>query len=381
MSAFQAVVLSGGGAKGPFGLGVLLALDKFKSERKKEITPIYCGTSVGALNATMAAQGHLAKLDELYARLRTDDILGTSSSKVSRVWLGVTAFRKPYHYFQNRALRATIEANVNFTALENSHLMVCLTNLVTGRLETFYKSSIVDELLAKENELEPVERRLNNYHPITSQEELIDVLLASAAIPFYFPPVQVRKQKYIDGGVGNNTPLRQAAYVCRYLLSCGKSVLPTVCVVNDPQRFSIERNAEMDIFGVIRRSLDIFHNELVQDSLNTWRRINKSVRISKDQENRISSVIADLQLPPEVQQRAMAQVRDILGEVPGASAKTELPLYEIRPSSPLLDDVLNFDPKLAQRLKHQGVGDCLKLLVERSDIPSESYQRWVDDIG
>lgn len=378
MSTFQAVVLSGGGAKGPFGLGVLLALAKFRKEREKDITPIYCGTSVGALNAAMAAQGSLRELNELYARLRTDDVLGTSNSSVGPITLGLTSFRKPYHYFKNDALRATIAANVKFEALANSHLLVCVTNLITGRLETFYKSTIVEELIAKESELEPTERRLNHYHPIQSQEELIDVLLASAAIPFYFSPVEILGQKYVDGGVGNNTPLRQAAYVSRYLHSCSVHVLPTVCVINDPQRFSIESDTGMDVFGVIRRSLDIFHNELVQDSLNTWHRINASVRASQDQERRISSILNTL--PVELREPITTQVFDVLRDVPGVAAKMELPLYDIRPSSPLLDDVLKFDPKNAKRLKHQGVEDCLKMLVQRSDITHGDYQRWVEEI-
>lgn len=36
METFQAVVLSGGGSKGPYGLGVLLALEKYQKEHKKK---------------------------------------------------------------------------------------------------------------------------------------------------------------------------------------------------------------------------------------------------------------------------------------------------------------------------------------------------------
>lgn len=85
MSLYQAIVLSGGGAKGPYGLGVLLALNKFHQERQKQITKIYSGSSVGALNATLAAQGDLTQLKDLYARLRTKDIIGTRDSCVTRL--------------------------------------------------------------------------------------------------------------------------------------------------------------------------------------------------------------------------------------------------------------------------------------------------------
>lgn len=379
MATFQAIVLSGGGSKGPFGLGVLLALEKLRKERQKQVTPVYCGASVGALNATMAAQGDLQGLDDLYKKLRTEDILGTSESKVSRVSLVFNAKRKPYHYFNNDALRATVTRHVKFDALTDAHLLICVTNFITGRLETFYKSTIVEEFLEKEKEIEKIEdRRLHHYHRIESQDELIKVLMASAAIPFYFPPVEIRGEKYVDGGVGNNTPLRQAAYMSRYLHSSKQSVLPTICVINDPQRFSIDDEANMDVFGVIRRSLDIFHNELVQDSLNTWHRINTSLREAKEREQLVSSALSEL--PADIRESITEKIIKALHNQAGVVAKMELPLYQIRPSAPLLDDVLCFDPAAAKRLKHQGVEDCLKALVAYDNITNDTYVRWVEEI-
>jgi len=378
MPTFQAIVLSGGGSKGPFGLGVLLALEKFRTERKKPVTSVYCGASVGALNATMAAQGDLQGLDALYKQLRTKDVLGTSGSKVRRSMLVLNASRKPYHYFKSDALRATVARHVKFDALKNAHLLVCVTNFITGHLETFYRSSIVDDFLKEESEIEHMDRRLHHYHRIESQDELIQVLIASAAIPFYFPPVEIRGEKYIDGGVGNNTPLRQAAYISRYLHSKNRSVLPTICVINDPQRFSIDSDSNTDVFGVIRRSLDIFHNELVRDSLNTWDRINTNVQATKEREKLVASILEDL--PADIKESIKEKVFNALRVEVGVAAKMELPIYQIRPSAPLLDDVLCFDPETAKRIKHQGIDDCLKALCAHSDITRNDYERWVDEI-
>lgn len=379
MSTYQAIVLSGGGSKGPFGLGALLALEKFRMERKKQITSIYCGTSVGALNAVMAAQGALPGLNELYMKLRTEDILGTTGSDVSRVRLAFNAGRKPYHYFKNDALRATVAKHVNFEALKESHLLICATNFITGRLETFYRSTIVDEYLKEEKEIERPHRRLHDYHRIDSQEDLVEVLVASTAIPFYFPPVEIAGSKFVDGGVGNNTPLRQAAYVSRYLHSRHHTVLPTLCVINDPQRFSIDKDSEMDIFGVIRRSLDIFHNELVQDSITTWERINANIKESKAREQVISSILEDL--PSDMKAPIKEKITRALNGNAGLVAKMELPLYQIRPSNSLIDDVMRFEPETAKRLKRQGIEDCFKMLVATKDITSGDYVRWVEEIS
>jgi hypothetical protein len=149
-------------------------------------------------------------------------------------------------------------------------------------------------------------------------------------------------------------------------------------VINDPQRFSIEADANMDVFGVIRRSLDIFHNELVQDSLNTWQRINTSVRAAKDRDQLIASILEDL--PVDIKESMKEKIFRALRNNVGVAAKMELPLCQIRPSTSLLDDVLCFDPAVAKRLKHQGVEDCLKALVAQDSITDEAYVRWVDEI-
>ena len=130
MNSYQVIVLSGGGAKGPYGLGVLLALNKFHQERKKDVTKIYCGSSVGALNSTLAAQGDLMQLKDLYARLRTQDVIGTRNSRVTRLGMLAALRRKPFHYFRNSALKSTIARYVRFDRLYNAHLLILLCQKV-----------------------------------------------------------------------------------------------------------------------------------------------------------------------------------------------------------------------------------------------------------
>ena len=200
---YQTIVLSGGGAKGPYGLGVLLALekynDKYYTKREKDITKIYCGTSVGALNATIAAQGDLAKLAQLYSEIRTEDILGVSESELKKLRMLRVAGRKPFHYFDSAALKATIRRFAKFDRLADTHLLICATNYSTGVLETFYISSVVDAFVKHEQSHPQEKRRLTDYHRIDSQENLVQVLLASAAIPFYQPPVKIGNSLYVDG--------------------------------------------------------------------------------------------------------------------------------------------------------------------------------------
>lgn len=307
-------------------------------------------------------------------------MLGRKNSKVKRFHLARNIGRRPYHYFDNTALRKTIQENVHFGALRSSHLLICVTNYLTGALETFYRSDLIDEFLQQEAGLPQDSRRLHHYRRIDSEEELVEALLASAAIPFYFPPVEINGTLYVDGGVGNNTPLRQAAYVCRFLQRDGAQLAPTICVVNDPSRFTIERTEEnTDIFGVIRRSLDIFHNELVSDSRITWDRINREIAATEDRNNRLSSIFEDL--PTDIRESVRQRIMDVLQSTSEATRRIKLPLYEIRPSASLIRDVLSFDPQISKDIKNQGIADCLKKLEDCQVISANDHRRWIEEIN
>jgi Patatin-like phospholipase len=379
---YQTIVLSGGGAKGPYGLGVLLALQRYHRERNWDIEKIYCGTSVGALNATLAAQGDLSQLTKLYSEIRTKDILGVSESRLKKLRMLRVVGRKPFRYFENAALKSTIEKYAKFDQLRDAHLLICATNYSTGDLETFYISSLIDEFLQLEQSHPPEMHRLLGYHPITSQQELVQALLASTAIPFYLPPVKIGKSLYVDGGVGNNTPLKQAAYISRFL-SCrdGTVLQPTLCVINDPSRFRISPEEFGDAFGVIRRTMDIYHNELVSDSYLSWDRINKEVRRGEDRENLLISRILGLPgVAADKQAELVKFVRESSSTTSTSTRRCHLPLMVVRPATPLLEDILHFDPAAARRLKEHGVADYLTLLANKDHISVPNQRRWIEEI-
>jgi hypothetical protein len=154
---------------------------------------------------------------------------------------------------------------------------------------------------------------------------------------------------------------------------------PTICVVNDPGRFTIDRSEEnMDVFGVIRRSLDIFHNELVSDARITWDRINREVAAAADREHLLLSILEDL--PADIRSSFKDRVLAVVRSTTQATQRIELPLFEIRPSNQLLQDVLNFDPKVSKQLKHHGVADCLKKLEDCEVITPNDHRRWIEEI-
>lgn len=380
---YQTIILSGGGAKGPYGLGVLLALDKYHSKFDKKVKKIYCGSSVGALNATIAAQGELQLLNELYKTIKTKDILGTKTSKVSAARLVWAHLRNnPFYYFDNSALKSTIEKYANFEKLSNSNLLITATNYITGELETFYVSTLMDSFIEQDTKLAPERRRLTHYHRINNQEELINALLATTAIPFYFPPVTIGDSKYVDGGIGNNTPFKQAAYFQRFL-GLDPSIIfePVIAVINDPSRFKIEHDQNCDMFGVIRRTLDIFNNELMSESHASWERINADLREEEERDHLVSSQISsfdsiDHQVRGELAEKISIATSSLQRKLP----QRRFPLFIVRPNTVIHDDILEFNPEKAKVIKRHGVASCFSLLLHNNLITRENEKQWDHEI-
>ena len=266
--------------------------------------------------------------------------------------------------------------------LEDSHLLICATNYTTGRLETFYKSSLVDEFIEYEKTQDEDSRRLVNFHPIKSQKDLVNALMASTAIPFYLPPVVVNNSIYVDGGIGNNTPLRQAAQLARFLRSRKDAVLePTFCIINDPARFKLDEGHIADISSIVRRTMDIYHNEIVSDAHTSWEKINVEVKQANEKKNILSSKIEGMDnIEPAIRSELKEKVVDAILNGTASTKKCTLPIYVVRPKHQLIDDILDFNPKKSNQIRMVGIADCLDLLMQRNDITHNNHRQWSEEL-
>ncbi len=170
-----AFVLSGGASLGAVEVGMLAAL------RDRGIRPdVIVGTSVGALNGAWLA-GHpdepIDALAEVWNGLHRSDVFPADTRR------GLLAFAgRRRSLFDEQPLRELIEEHVTFARLEDAPIPfhVVAVEVLTGR----------DVLL--------------------SSGPAVDSVLASAALPALFDPVEIAGVPYMDGGVGNNTPISHA---------------------------------------------------------------------------------------------------------------------------------------------------------------------------
>jgi NTE family protein len=173
-----AFVLAGGASLGAIEAGMLQALYEHGKKADR-----FVGTSAGALNAGFAAT-HPQTVDaalELQRAWRDTgrrDAFPFSPLTSLKAGLGLSN-----HLFPNRGLRRIVERRLDgLDRLEDAGttLGVVVTDLLAGK----------DQLLVN--------------------GPALPALLASAAIPAVYPPVEIEGRPYVDGGVTDNTPISKA---------------------------------------------------------------------------------------------------------------------------------------------------------------------------
>ncbi|WP_437290591.1 patatin-like phospholipase family protein [Sorangium sp. So ce406] len=211
-----AVILSGGGARGAYEVGVLsYVLDAFA--RLRGAPPridILCGTSVGAVNACYLA-AHLddatlgiRRLVNLWTQLKLETVLGFGVRQaISLPKLLFGGGSQGVGLFDVSPMQRLVEREIPWRAIARtlrhgylSAVSVSATEIGTGRTVIFMQTGPDGAL------------------PTTAPPRTIirgaligpPHALASAAIPILFPPVRIGRDLYMDGGVRQNTPIAPA---------------------------------------------------------------------------------------------------------------------------------------------------------------------------
>ncbi|MCK6525717.1 patatin-like phospholipase family protein, partial [Myxococcota bacterium] len=214
-----ALVLAGGGARGAYEAGALryILTELSPALRRPTRFHIICGTSAGALNgAFLAGTGDHAEtaraLSSIWRSMEISQVFNFTALEMlrspSRLWQ-----RPPANGAEQSALldAAPLHALVKrmfpaeglrrrLSSGELLALAVSATEVATGRnlifLQRHHPGPHEDipyaQMVMRESTLAP------------------EHVLASAAIPFLFPPVEVDGRYFVDGALRQNTPLSPA---------------------------------------------------------------------------------------------------------------------------------------------------------------------------
>ena len=170
-----AFVMAGGGSLGAVEVGMLQALLDWGE------TPAFMvGASAGAINTAYFAgdptPAGARELERIWCALKRREVFPFNLSSVVRL------LRHRDHLVDSDGLRHLLERYLPYRRIEDATVPIHLvaSDMLTGQ------------------------------EVLLSAGSVVDAVLASAAIPGVYPPVQIGGRLLIDGGVANNTPISVA---------------------------------------------------------------------------------------------------------------------------------------------------------------------------
>ncbi|HVO45541.1 MAG TPA: patatin-like phospholipase family protein [Steroidobacteraceae bacterium] len=303
------LVLTGGGSRSAYQIGVLLALSEIMP-RARNPFQVIVGTSAGAVAAgVLAAEAHqwrraVAGLERVWANFRSEQVFHVDPVHMLRAGLhwglalvsGGLVLSAPKSMLDNSPLRQLLGVHVDFAGIRRSisrgHLRavaLCATSYLTGHSVAFYD--------AVENC--PEWSRVQRMGRRTSLT--LDHLMASAAIPLLFPPMKLGDEYFGDGAMRQLNPLSPAIHLgadrlliigVRARRAAGVAVTRTEPTMPSPG----------EIFGYM---LDTLFTDQIYGDLEQLERINQLVESAPEVASG-SRRVETMMLAPSVDPREVA---------------------------------------------------------------------------
>lgn len=223
----KALVLSGGGGRGAYHIGVIEALVECGWMDDGVGPDILAGTSIGAINAAALASGYtVERLKHLWLEMHTEDVHGLSRDlpAITRPLLGFLLHSVLTSETRGGRKRPGPEPSMDESGLLERLLALFRTRPFRGLLDTtpwrrtlarwirFDRINSAEApalLLTATNVQQGTLRIFCNRERKGQSADIItmDHLMASSAIPAVYPWVELEGQYYWDGAVLANTPL------------------------------------------------------------------------------------------------------------------------------------------------------------------------------
>jgi NTE family protein len=216
------LILSGGGARAAYQVGVLAGIADLLPAGAKNPFPVIVGTSAGAINAVKLASGAaqfrtaIHELTVFWQSFRSHQVLRSDWSGVmrqatrffGRSLLGIGRKQIPVALLNSSPLKDLLTERLNLDgideAIEGRHLRavaVTAFGYESGQAVTFYQGKgTIDSWLRH--------RRVGLPTRLT-----VDHLLASSAIPLLFAPVKIEHEYFGDGAVRQSAPISPALHL------------------------------------------------------------------------------------------------------------------------------------------------------------------------
>lgn len=314
------LVLTGGGARSAYQVGALRALAEITGPGPLPFG-VLAGISAGAINTAAIAAGAedfagaVEQLRKTWAALTPDRVYRTGAMRLATIgsrWIrdlsgGGLLGRSGINYLLDPTpLRELVEATIPFGRMRR-HLRsgrlravaISATNYHTGAGVTFYEGAadigpwIRSSRIGQRTRIGP------------------DHVMASAAIPVFFPPVKIERTFYGDGCVRMNHPLSPAIHLgaerivaisVRYLRGAAETA----------RREAREKTDALPLSEIVGVLLNAVFLDSVDSDVERLERINKTLALIP--RDRLNPVDVDMRPVPALVLRPSVDLGKMAGD-------------------------------------------------------------------
>jgi NTE family protein len=177
------LVLNGGGARGPYQLGVYLAMEKFGLDKMIVGTS---GASVGSFMSVLFLYQDPEKILKTWSMINNPVIKKDKGNKVAA--LANTVFKKQGFYSRD-GLTNLVNSTMDLHAMCRDSAYPLFVSLAEKQADDTYKPRYI---------------KLNGL----PSKDILTILLATSAIPYVFDPVEYEGKIYVDPMKADNEPYK-----------------------------------------------------------------------------------------------------------------------------------------------------------------------------
>jgi NTE family protein len=223
MESKLGLVMTGGGARAAYQAGVVRAIYEIL-DKPQHLFDVITGNSAGAINsAYLAANAEnwdvaTRNLQHLWEKVSPKDVFDLRTKTISQVglkWISGSVFGGLAsklgginYLLDTEPLQKFLSKNISFDDLKSNldkkalhGIALSTTNYNSGSSVIFYQGSFeISDWLRSD--------RFSHRTDLS-----VDHVMASSAIPFFFPPVQVNESYFGDGCIRQTTPLSPAIHL------------------------------------------------------------------------------------------------------------------------------------------------------------------------
>ncbi|MGH8716297.1 MAG: patatin-like phospholipase family protein [Burkholderiales bacterium] len=275
------VILTGGGARAAYQVGVLWAISRLLPRNAPNPFPIICGTSAGAINAAALAinatgfRAGVGRLMAVWRNFHVDQVYRSDPAGVfvsgarwiAALLVGGLGKHNPVSLLDNSPIKELLRYKLEFKGIQESidrgalsALSITASGYTSGQSVTFYQGVPT---------LSPWKRARRVGIPTQIG---LDHLLASSAIPFVFPAVKINREYFGDGSMRQFAPISPALH-----LGAERVLVVGVALAEETERVKSEGSPSLaEIAG---HALNSIFLDSMEVDLERLQRINKTINM------------------------------------------------------------------------------------------------------